>query len=362
MNDLRLRQEGKLPLRMDYKYHRGLKGERDPSAVPIEPMKNFGDELWVGNISIGTPPALFTVVFDTGSSNLWIPSIECIFAGCKGKHKYDPTKSSTSHSAACEPLFIPYGTGFVLGFLTQDVVTIDGVLVKNQTLGQAAYMAEFFEDTPLDGILGLAFEEIAVDGVAPVFDNMMHQKLLPKNVFSVYLSNVDGDSTSVISFGAIEEKYYVGNITFIPVLVPSYWLIGMDAVYVSGDPAYKCGTLDCLAVVDTGTSIIVAPPDAINPVIEKIGKVESDCSNQKTLPTITFEFWGEKFDLGPEYYVIKETYDNGTSACVLGMEGMIATEPFWIIGDPFLRAYYTVFDRSTAFVPQVGFAKANHNQ
>ncbi|NXD77687.1 PEPE protein, partial [Halcyon senegalensis] len=231
-------------------------GTKFPQAFPngtkvaTEPLLNSLDVEYYGTISIGTPPQDFTVVFDTGSSNLWVPSISCSSPACQNHQMFNPLKSSTYKSTG-KNLSIQYGTGDMEGIVGSDTVTVASLVDTNQLFGlSTTEPGQFFVHVRFDGILGLGYPNLAAGGIVPVFDNMMNMGLLEKNLFSVYLSRET--TGSVVIFGGIDEAYFTGSINWIFVSHQAYWQISMDSIIVNSQEVACSG--GCQAVIDTGTS------------------------------------------------------------------------------------------------------------
>lgn len=333
----------------------------DANGLPIVQLTDVQDSEYFGEVTLGTPAQKFLVIYDTGSSNLWVPSKAC--TNCKKTgNRYDSAASST-YSKNGQSFALQYGTGSCNGFLSADNAGLGGVTIKNFTFGEVTTeAADVFGQAPFDGILGMGPAKAAVDKVPMPMDQLVAQGVIQHNVFSFFLAS-NSSKGSVLVLGGTDQLYYTGSITYIPVskaaiLLP-YWLISASDVKVAGKSIGACNPLlGCDFVVDTGTSLIAGPPSAVDKLTAPIGTVAADCSNVHTLPNITFTFSGHDFELTPDFYVLRGDDGKGNVQCQLGIQGVNAGVPIWILGDPFLRAFYTVWDKDSN---RVGFAPAIHS-
>ncbi|XP_003822980.3 cathepsin E isoform X1 [Pan paniscus] len=327
-----------------------------------EPLINYLDMEYFGTISIGSPPQNFTVIFDTGSSNLWVPSVYCTSPACKTHSRFQPSQSST-YSQPGQSFSIQYGTGSLSGIIGADQVSVEGLTVVGQQFGESVTEpGQTFVDAEFDGILGLGYPSLAVGGVTPVFDNMLAQNLVDLPMFSVYMSsNPEGGAGSELIFGGYDHSHFSGSLNWVPVTKQAYWQIALDNIQVGGTVMF-CSE-GCQAIVDTGTSLITGPSDKIKQLQNAIGAAPVDgeyaveCANLNVMPDVTFTINGVPYTLSPTAYTLLDFVD-GMQFCSSGFQGLDIhppAGPLWILGDVFIRQFYSVFDRGNN---RVGLAPA----
>merc|ERR1719345_675392 len=126
-------------------------------------VTDFMNAQYFIETTIGTPPQKFTMVPDTGSSNLWVYSHSCWAIPCWTHSTFNSSKSST---------YVKDGQAF-------DITSASG----------ASFLA-----SKMSGIMGLAYDTISVDK----FPTFMDQVTLKDKSFSFYLHSNPNESYMVI--------------------------------------------------------------------------------------------------------------------------------------------------------------------
>eukprot|EP00164_Ancoracysta_twista_P006503 GFYU01009058.1.p1 GENE.GFYU01009058.1~~GFYU01009058.1.p1 ORF type:complete len:470 (+),score=94.42 GFYU01009058.1:51-1412(+) len=328
------------------------------SDLPLysNPIHNYKDTQYFGEISLGTPPQSFEVVFDTGSANLWVYSASCDTITCDGHRKYDSSVSS-SFSSNGTSLAIKYGSGVIAGQVGEDDLLVGAIHVPSQSFAEIwNTTGRGFTFGKYDGIFGLAFPKIAVKQVTPPFDRMMDLGLVRQSIFSLYISDTTSQRESVVVFGEIDDTLYKGPLRWVPVRSDTYWLIDLYDVKVDGVSLGICNntTEGCRVAIDSGTSLITGPTREMSQVIKDF-QVGPSCKHGAKMPEVTFVCDGVEFTLQGEDYLVEIPHATHTE-CLVGLMPLDIPKPrgpLWIFGDVFLRNYYTVYDRGNN---RIGFA------
>ncbi|XP_029173597.1 aspartic proteinase A2-like isoform X2 [Nylanderia fulva] len=340
-----------------------------PSIIHTLPLCKYVDAQYYGIITIGTPPQTFKVVFDTGVSSLWVLSKTCYDTriGCYMRKLYE--NGISGRNPYYKEILIPYGCGWIYGFISNDVVNIGSLKVQKQKFAEVYHeQSKLLKFAQFDGILGLGFKMTDNNEVTSVFQNAMKQELVSLEVFSIYINKNPWTTIGgVIILGGADRSYYEGELTYIHATKKGFWEFTMNEVEVHhlDNDKMRTVTMSALgyyeAVVDASTSLLYGPSMNISFINKLIGanpvggeyRISCGKIGSAEMPVISFIISGRVFNITSWDYILQTSTPDQT-VCISGFVSS-NTADTWILGDIFLGCYYTVFDFKH---DQIGFAEA----
>uniref|UniRef100_A0A1I7T573 Peptidase A1 domain-containing protein n=1 Tax=Caenorhabditis tropicalis TaxID=1561998 RepID=A0A1I7T573_9PELO len=345
---------------------------------------------YVGRITVGTPQQEFRVIMDTGSSNFWIPDSTCgmeplscgrpvsessvcygsycvpggpnTTASCTTQQKFDSSKS-TSYVKNGRAFRFDYGVDNVNGLLGQDTVRFGGksdnqLVVPGTVVAQAVCFPTFFEQTNIDGIMGLGFEAIAQQGITPPFVNAFRNNLVDP-LFHVYLQRGPNGVGQITYGGRDTTNCEVVN-EYHPLTTYSSYQFYLTLVSAGNYYANKGWT----ALADTANSFITGPAGVVAGFANAVGAKWDSYNGNYWVPCepkvamVNFTIGGTIYPVLAENLIVP--YPNRTGyVCIFALLPLSNNGfgPSWVLGDPFHRQYCALYDMGNQ---RMGFSANLH--
>merc|ERR1719330_1811328 len=201
--------------------------------------------------------------------------------------------------------------------------------------------------------MGLGFKDLSMGDGFNIVDALCEKGSIPGGAsqFSFYVT--DGDDSEV-TFGGYRPELLASDIVWAPVKVQSWWQVAIDDITFNNQPKSLCDG-QCQVAVDTGTSMLAGPSDLVDKLTSMVD-AKDDCSNFNELPNLGFKLGNTVLNLKPDDYMDRS--DGRCSFSLMALDVPPPKGPVFIFGDPFLRRFVTIYDRTK---PAVGFAVAKHS-
>ncbi|XP_010830551.1 PREDICTED: pregnancy-associated glycoprotein 1-like [Bison bison bison] len=180
-------------------------------------------------------------------------------------------------------------------------------------------------------------------GQAQLSDSAIVTVLKGSLLTSLYRDEQEG---SVVMFGGMDHRYYKGELNWVPLIQAGDRSVHMDCISIERKVIACSG--GCKAFVDTGAAFIEGPRTLVDNMQKLIGPMPPgskhyvSCSAVNTLPSIIFTINGINYPVPGGGYIIKDSRGHCYTAF---LENTVSpSTETWILGDVFLRLYFSVFD------------------
>uniref|UniRef100_A0A1I7TY32 Peptidase A1 domain-containing protein n=2 Tax=Caenorhabditis tropicalis TaxID=1561998 RepID=A0A1I7TY32_9PELO len=333
-------------------------GKTQEAKTGSQVLFDKSDEYYLGEITLGTPPQKFLVAMDTTSSFLWVVDVNCTTPGCKGSSSDGTLKETYNSSASSSfvpggPFSLPYGDDKITGNLGKERLIMSGITTSDQDFGVVETVPYLYTAQPIDGILGLGWPSLAVNGTKTPMQNLLPQLDAP--VVTIWVANLKNGAPGVdfagsISFGYIDESACEKNMQWVPLADNSTWGFKINGFQMGSYSRVKTET----AITATGSGWTGVPSIVLNAIVRQTRATfdfESvvytvPCSTAKDQPDMNIIINGVPYLIKGEDYIVD--LNLGLGNCALSFFATRETGPAWILGDAFVRSYCHVFDYGNA--------------
>jgi hypothetical protein len=321
-------------------------------------LKNEQHDIgYYGKVTVGSQD--FNIIFDTGSSNFFVPNKDCASTTCKNHNLFDPAKSKTFKFAG-NPWSIKFGIGSASGISGIDDIKIGDFIAKQQVFGLANEMSDDNKDFVPDGVLGLAFDNMNTMNTTTLVSALAEKNEI-KPIFGFHLSHASNfDDQGTFTLGGVDESKFTGKINFNKIIYPTpttrgLWQINVDDAIVDDQPISFIGRS---AIIDTGTSNVLVPESDAAQIHNLIpGATYVSNSKLYIIPTnstsiVSLKFGGITYPIPTKDLCILPVDPFHCISTILPIKILDATT--WLVGVPFLKNVYSVYDMKNK---SVGFAR-----
>ncbi|GAA5805416.1 hypothetical protein HPULCUR_010932 [Helicostylum pulchrum] len=373
------------------------------------PLYNDLGQVYLVNIGIGTPSQNFTVIIDTQSSDLWVPSPHCKKSMCPVS-RFQPQKSTTFKSTDI-PFGYYYGDGEINGTYVKDTVILDGIQVRQQQFALVNRVSKSViaadakrrdehggSSVSVQGVLGLGFPDLVQ--VPTKYDPFFFSSSSGQDlngVFSIYTNSIEEKGWSgELTLGGFNADKLKGSISFVSIspistdgddtTPPTYimWVIRAQSIGVSNIHRNKTTRKTSLPVqgkyvmIDTGTTLsyvgglyasqlVSALNTAYSRLDTKTGCYYVNCDLRHSKDMIDIDL--ARYSTGTAGTVrigipVKDfIFDVAGDQCMFSICGHPKQEQqkemdTFIFGQSIIRSLYLVFDARNK---QIGFASPVHS-
>ncbi|KAL2070427.1 hypothetical protein VTL71DRAFT_13453 [Oculimacula yallundae] len=348
-------------------------GDLEAGRTYAARITDYSRVTYLIDLQIGSPPQSFRAVIDTGWADLFIPSTKCNSGSTCSVHQLYDSSNSESYVEHGDPINIHYAGIYTSGFKSEDSVHIAGLEIKNQIFEEATILrpSPFYWDDKMDSVLGLSRLPLSLprsdlSGTTSPWHNLVKQKLLKKNIFSLKLSKSpyrDGE----IMFGGVNPDLFEGELMTIPTthkkhgempllqMLGSGWQVAAHSLSLGyGPDAIEADLSGYTAILLTAYPWMSFPRALAEQLQDRCGgdtdnMGEIECSKRAELPDLVIRLGVDcSIVLTPWDYVSESPAEGGGMLCSIPIvqHQELDEEPKYIIlGAAFLAGVYSVFDQ-----------------